>query len=60
MVASNEQGWRKVFCQNVQPGHVEEIRDGFFAGNGHAPAGDIKSVLDTVSARTVLTLATPC
>lgn len=38
MVASNEQGGWKVLCQNVQPGHVEEVRDAF-TSNGHTPAG---------------------
>lgn len=38
MVSSNEHSRRKVFGQNVQPGHVEEIGDRFFACNGHAPA----------------------
>lgn len=40
VVASNEQGWRKILCQKVQPGHVEVIRDGFLTGDGHAPEAD--------------------
>lgn len=40
MVASDEQGWWKILCQDVQPGHVEVIRDRFFAGDGQAPAGN--------------------
>lgn len=62
MVASNEQrGW-KVLCQNVQPGHVEEIRDRFLTSNGHAPAGGTgtKSMLDTVSSHNGLDLAVQC
>lgn len=39
VVASDEQGRWKVFSQNVQPGHVQEVRDGLLAGDGHAPAG---------------------
>lgn len=42
VVASNEQGGWKVLCQNVQPGHVEEIRDRFLTSDGHAPAGSRK------------------
>lgn len=47
MVASNEQGGRKVLCQNVQPGHVEEIRDGLLTSDGHAPTVQIH-MLDIV------------
>lgn len=47
MVASNEQGGWKVLCQNVQPGHVEEVRDAL-TSNGHTPAGgrEYVSILD--------------
>lgn len=40
MVASNEQSWWKVHCQNVQPGHVEVTGYRLFTSNGHAPAWD--------------------
>lgn len=40
MVASDEHGWWKILCQDVQPGHVEVIGDRFFAGDGQAPAGN--------------------
>lgn len=39
VVSSDEQCWWKVLCQGVQPGHVEEVRDGLLASDGHAPAG---------------------
>lgn len=38
MVSSDENSWWKAFAQNVQPGHVEQVRDRPLACNGHAPA----------------------
>lgn len=42
VVSSDQQRRWKVTCQDVQPGHIEIIRDRVFASDGEAPAGDCR------------------